>query len=278
MEKSAVYLNLDLESLKNISVQGVRRTAAFIAIALNATRDAAQQSVSLPSASTWRFFPEPVPQELVINSVAEFRSWVVGAALRELDAAFNEFLDRAWAMNERSKLHGKQVKSDHTIDAIDAKINVGTKMALLLKELGEENPDNGKLWTLSNLRNCLTHARGHVTEKHVNDAEGLKVMWLGLELGFEQGGVFAPMPNPIPELGIQAPNPAESANIVVKIVERAKTFPLGSFVLIDPAELHELCHFYLTSTDKVIERLLATLSGRGVEVAEKKAPVEEISE
>jgi hypothetical protein len=271
MEKPAVYLNLDLESLKNISVQGVRRTAAFIAIALNATQDAAQQSMSLPSASMWRFFPEPPPQELIINSVAEFRSWVVGAALRELDAAFNEFLDRAWAMNEWSKLHGKRVKSDHSIDTIDAKTNVGTKMALLLKELGEENPDTGKLWTLSNLRNCLTHARGHVTEKHLNDAAGLKVMWLGLEMGFEQGGIFTPIPDPIPEGGIQAPNPAEPANVAVKIVERTKTFPLGSFVSIDPAELHEMCHFYLTSTDSVIEKLLKTLSARGLEVVDKKS-------
>jgi len=274
MQKNEIRLNFDLDDLKNVSISGVRRAAAFSAIALNATQNPLVQSLSLPSYSMWRFLPENPPEELLISSVKEFRVWVVGNALRELDAAFNELLDNCWQMNEWSKLHGQKVKSDHRVESIEAKTNVGTKMGLVLKELGEKEPDTTKLWTLSNLRNCLTHARGVVTSRHANDATGLKVLWLGLELGFQQEGNYVPMPMPIPQGGVQAPNPAEPANVVAKVVDREKIFPFGSSVSIEPRELHEICHFYLTSTNKVVQSLQKAMSGRGLLIVQKDRPEE----
>lgn len=275
MESTEAHLNLDLDKLKNIAVLGVKRAAAFCAIALNATNDPAIQSIALPSVSMWRFFPEPPPEKLLLNSVAEFRIWVVGCALREVDAAFNEFLDHAWQMNELSKLHGKRIKSDLRIDSIEAKTNVGTKMALLLEQLGEEKPDTAKLWSLSNLRNCLTHARGVVTERHANEKGGLKIVWQGLEIGFQQGEEFVPIPNPIPKEGIMAPNPTEPASIAIRVVDKEQIFPTGSTISIDPGVLHEICHFYLTSTDRVVGKLLKAMSDRGLPVAQKATTLSE---
>ncbi len=260
-----VNLSLDFQQLKNISVLGVRRAAAFIAIALNATENVADQSLALPSASMWRFFPEPVPNELLLNSVAEFRVWVVGCAMRELDAAFNDFVDLAWAMNEWSKLHGHRVRSDHTIRTISAKTNAGAKLQMLFEEIGVESLDVRKLKSLSNLRNCLTHARGLVTERHCNVEGALQVEWLGFELGFEQEGIFTPMPQPIPSEGVAAPDPSAPASIVLKVVDKSASFKKGAQVLLKPDDLHEMCQFYLGATDRAAAFLLNAVKGRGLE-------------
>src|SRR6185437_15244540 len=108
MAEQTVHIDLDLDKLQQVSLLGVRRAAAFIAVAFNSTENWCG-ALGLPSHSMWQFFPDTPPPELVSNIVTEFRSWVVGNALRELDAAFNEFIDRAWAGFEWCKLHGTAV-------------------------------------------------------------------------------------------------------------------------------------------------------------------------
>jgi hypothetical protein len=84
-------------------------------------------SLALEQHSLWRFFPEPVPEQLGRDAVREFRSWLVGNALRELDPYFNRFLDETWAMLAWSNLHGTVVSSAHTVKQISDDANAAKK-------------------------------------------------------------------------------------------------------------------------------------------------------
>ena len=265
MEARPLHLKLDLVELKEVSLQGIRRAAAFLGIGLNATRDWSNPSLTLDSFIKWQFFPEPIPEEQMKNAVEEFQRWVIGNSLRELDASFNTFLDGAWGIKEWAKLHKTSVKSSHKIATVSADTNAANKLEKILRDLDGDLSDVPRLKTLSNLRNCLTHARGIVTERHANEDGKLKIRWLGLELGFVQGDSYSAIPHEVDAPYLQAPDPSQPADVVIKFSERERCFGMGSAISISPRDLQEICFFYQRLTDQVVPKLHEFIIARGIE-------------
>ncbi len=263
-QSNPVQLHFDLNAIKEISIKGVRRAAAFLAIGLSSTADPSKVSLHLPSASMWRFLPDGVPDEEVRRVVAEFQNWIVGNALRELDASFSVFLDQVWAVNEWLKLHGTAVRSDHKIKSIEADTNAANKYERILHKLGADDPDISKLQSLSTFRNCLTHARGVVTDRHVNGGTSLTIRWLALEIRLQQGNRHVVVPHKIGPTGIQAPDPSMPADVVGVVVERSRSFGVGTQAKIEASDLHEICWFYLNLTDRIVAKLTESLAARGI--------------
>jgi hypothetical protein len=259
------HLRIDLRQLKEMSAVGVRRAAAFLGIGLNATSREAPPPLALTDQSMWRFFPTPEPLDVAKAAVAEFRLWVVGNALRELDAHFSMFLDQVWTNLQIAKLHGTSVPSDHVIKGSAGNTNAANKLGRLLGELGAENPDGGSLRSLSNTRNCLVHAHGIVTERHAHTDGALEVKWLGLEARLQQGEHYVVFgPEILDRHGIQAPDSTKEAEVIVAVVERVRRFKLGERVILTPYELHEICFNYQRMTDKVIHAFQAFLAAKGI--------------
>jgi hypothetical protein len=256
------HFQLDYDELRKPAYLGVRRAAAFLGVGLNATEEYLPQSLALTKVSMWNFFPEPLPEEAGRDAVKEFRIWLVGNALRELDAHFSLFLDNLCFAIRLSKLHGKRIRSDHVVKSISGETNVAKKFSTVMKELEDQEPDAAMLWSLSNARNCLTHSGGLVTARHANSDGVLLVTWLGLESRLMQGEqqivlppVFAP---------IQASDPSKEAFIAVVLVERERRFSIGQKIEFTPNELHEICFYYQRLTDQVVEKLAANLAARGI--------------
>jgi hypothetical protein len=105
-------LEINFGKLKEMSALGVRRAAAFLGIGLNSTNTLEGLSLALTDQSMWRFFSEPEPEATIKEAVSEFRIWITGNALRELDAHFSLFLDEVWFTLEFAKLHGTKVPTD----------------------------------------------------------------------------------------------------------------------------------------------------------------------
>jgi hypothetical protein len=127
MATRPLLLNIDFLKMKEISFLGIRRASAFLGIGLNATRDWKNPSLVLDSFIKWHFLPEPFPEDQMIDAIEEFRRWIIGNSLRELDASFNIFVDEVWAVKEWAKLHNTSVPSSHKIRTISAQTNAANR-------------------------------------------------------------------------------------------------------------------------------------------------------
>jgi len=255
-------IHLDFNALREPAYLGVRRAAAFLGIGLNTTDDYIPQSLALTNLSMWHFFPEPLPEPSGREAVKEFRAWLIGNALRELDAHFSLFLDNTCFVIRLSKLHGTRVRSNHIVKTIAAETNVAKKYGLVMNELGEQKPEASMLWSLSNARNCLTHNGGVVTDRYANSNGSLLIKWLGMEGRLIQGEHQIVLP-PIFDAQ-QAPDPTKEAFVAIVLIEREKRFEVGRKIELTPNDLHEICFYYLRLTDQVIERVGADLTARGI--------------
>ncbi|HEV2364722.1 MAG TPA: hypothetical protein VGS12_11065 [Caulobacteraceae bacterium] len=256
-------LNLNLDHLQEVALVGVRRAASFLAVGLNSTKGKELPSLALSAQSMWRFLPDPAPEALAQEVVREFRSWVIGNGLRELDAHFNRFLDAVWAAIQLGKLHGQRVAWTFTPDDISADTNAAKKFSKIMREVGGDDSQAGRLWSLTNARNCLTHSAGIVGRRHTNEGQ-MKILWIGLESRLRQGDnevVIGPVIGPE---GLTAPDPSMEAEIGVFVVEREKVFPIGQPVALEPHELHEICFYYSHLTGLVIAALIAFFTAAGV--------------
>ncbi len=257
-------LEINFGKLKEMSALGVRRAAAFLGIGLNSTNTLEGLSLALTDQSMWRFFSEPEPEATIKEAVSEFRIWITGNALRELDAHFSLFLDEVWFTLEFAKLHGTKVPTDHTIKGIAHDTNVASKFEKVLGSLGKKDDDGGKLRSLSLARNCLSHSHGVVTNRHANSEGSLEIRWLGLESRLQQGEDYVVIGPKIDGMGVQAPDPSKEARLVVVVVERRKTFAVGERITLEPIDLHEICFNYLQLTDKILEPLQGFLTDCGI--------------
>jgi hypothetical protein len=253
---------IDFAKLREIARKGVSRAAAFLSVGLSVTENYVPASLALEKDSMWRFFPEPVPEQIGKEAVREFRFWLVGNALRELDLHFSLFLDSTWAMLAWSKLHRTRVSSAYTVKQISGETNAAKKFSMLMRELGDAKPDTSMLWSLSNARNCLTHNVGVVIPRYANSDQTLLIRWIGFEARLQQGEQYIVMP-PVMDM-LQAPDPSKEADVVLAVVEREKRFAAGEKIELTPGELHEICFYYLRLTDQVMERFSADLAARGI--------------
>jgi hypothetical protein len=268
MSTQPLQLMIDPDKVREIARQGVRRAAAFLGVGLPLTENYIPSSLALEQYSLWRFFPEPVPEQLGKDAVREFRSWLVGNALRELDSYFNRFLDETWMMLAWSNLHGTVVSSAHTVKQISDDTNAANKLRMVMRELGDAEPDTSMLWSMSNARNCLTHNLGVVAPRYAKFNGALLIRWTAIETRIQQGERHVVVP-PVIIDGLQAPDPSQEADLVMVIVEREKRFAVAEKIELTPGELHEICIYYSRLADQVTERFIANLAARGIAPAHR---------
>lgn len=257
-------LHIDLDQLQQIALIGVRRAASFMAVGLNSTKGDELPSLALSNESMWRFFPDPPPEALAQEAVREFRTWVIGNGLRELDAHFNRFLDAVWPAIQLGKLHGQKVSWSFTPKDISGDTNASKKFSKIMQEIGGDDSQAGRLWTLTNARNCLTHAAGIVGKRHANDGDQMRVLWMGMETRLRQGDTEVVIDQVIGPEGLRAPDPSKEAEIVAAWLEREQVFQMGQPVTLEPHELHEICFYYSHLTGAVTAALTAFFAAAGV--------------
>ncbi|MEP6838979.1 MAG: hypothetical protein ABJA75_13055 [Bradyrhizobium sp.] len=89
-----ITLNIDLAALKDIVGLGARRASAFMCLGLRSAADTSILDLSLDSRTQVQFFERDVPIEVVREAQSNFRIWIIGNGLRELDQAMSIFCDQ----------------------------------------------------------------------------------------------------------------------------------------------------------------------------------------
>lgn len=268
MTTRPLQLNIECDKLLEIAKMGVRRAAAFLGVGLPITENYIPETLALTQHSFLHFFPEPLPEKVERDAVREFRSWLVGNALRELDLHFSLLLDETWTVLDWAKLHRTRVSTAaEAPKPISSETNAAKKLGMVMRELGDAEPDTSMLWSMSNARNCLTHNLGVVRPRDANSNGALLIDGLPFEYRLQQGDQCVVLRAPVVD-ELEAPDPSQEADFVSIFVEREKRFAVAEKIELTPGDLHEICVYYSRLADQVMERVTADFLARGIGLAQ----------
>src|SRR5271156_771720 len=94
LEKAAeMAFGIDLTKVTAPAMIAVQRAAAFLAMGFRAVNLPPPTELNVDQHSMVTFFSSPLPSQLAHDVVSQFRIWLIGAALRELDAGYSLYLD-----------------------------------------------------------------------------------------------------------------------------------------------------------------------------------------
>lgn len=245
-------IHIDFSKIQEIAVKGVRRTAVFMGLGLNAMRDPEFKKYGLTGITELEFVPGNIDEETLVHFKTEFGSWIVANGLRELIETFSVFLDAIYAGCLWIALSCGQTTADKA-KSRDKKFRykgLSDKLTLLRDEFLVEVSDRSRLESINQARNCLTHRRGIVSIEDCVGGKELVVKWIGFDIYAETPSGEIVSLQPVPQEGIYLP---DGGHIMLRFSEHTKSFPLRSLVTFTPRELSEICHFVLRMTGEIMQ-------------------------
>src|SRR5487761_1275057 len=129
-------IRIDLTKVTQPALVAVKRAAAFLAMGFRAVNLPPPKELNVDQHSMVTFFSSPLSSQLADDIVIQFRIWLIGAALRELDAGYSLCLDgvfQAATMIKESVASGDVTK---TTKKFIADTNVASKLSALRKSFG----------------------------------------------------------------------------------------------------------------------------------------------
>jgi hypothetical protein len=157
-------IGIDIDAMREVVNLAIRRASAFMRFGLDDLESRDGGDFSLAASIHYKFWPEEITTEFREAARDEYKAWLIGSCLRELDLFYGLFLDKLWFAIEVSELHGSSVRSDHIYDTKFArKTNVAVKQVAVANKLGISDYYT-QLNSLSLARNALTHHSGVVRE------------------------------------------------------------------------------------------------------------------
>ncbi|MFZ3017716.1 MAG: hypothetical protein WA056_04550 [Gallionella sp.] len=86
-------INIDLDKLLEVALNGVRRASVFMGLGVNAAIDDNFRKYQLTPLTNIQLVPDNVPEEMLKHFKEEFRLWIEAAGFRELADTFANYLD-----------------------------------------------------------------------------------------------------------------------------------------------------------------------------------------
>lgn len=243
--------NINIDELVDVALLGVRRSAVFLGLGLNAAskEDFIDYELrKLPKIEGQTSFPiDFLPPNLSREHIEDFKKnfalWITACGFRELLEHYAAFLDHVHetclivACNnvkisylEAQKAHKKFVRNLGIPDKLDK-----------LEELFNIKPSNAlSIKQLYSVRNALTHDLGLVVQQRCGSENYLDVSWVGFET-LAKGENTGLEVNVCDLFGRKTEEPME---ILMKFPLRQKTFPVGSVITFSQQDLWEICFFF----------------------------------
>lgn len=253
-------ISLNLADMLRIAQLGVWRASAFLKIGLHDLHADHHADFDLSSGGTYRFWPSPLPRETAEAAVEEYRHWLIGSCLKDLDQYFSLFLDRAWWILEAASLHNKQVASDYAFDRkFPDTTNVAVKLEIVAAKIGTE-PELECFRSLSLARNALTHGAGIVRERDCNEEGALLIIWVAINTVLKDGDREIPLQD---VAGYQVKGPG-GAQVLIRQDRQYARFGLGEKIELSHENLAEICWFYQQQASLVHNQILEHLRQLGI--------------
>lgn len=258
MPEKTKYIYYD--NILDIALKGVRRTAVFLGLGLNAASNPDFVDYSLTDVAPIQIIPADADDETIKHFKEDFSIWIVSCGLRELIETFNVFLDGIFYASLIVAISKGDISNERAVEFYQKFTYVGTgkKFEVLEDRFNVRYKYSDYVCTVNMARNCLTHRLGRVAPKDCNDNDKLLIKWLGFEIYFESksGETIKP------ELPIRKPFRVEGGvSLMSKFAEKSLAFNVGSTIRIPPKSLAEICFFlHMAATvirDSAIEYAVA---------------------
>jgi hypothetical protein len=250
-------IKVDFGASQEIAVKGVRRTAVFLGLGVNAAADPSVRQYQLSGLAQFKFVPDDVDEKTLTHFKEEFSRWIVACGFRELTETFSVFLDDIHHTCLIIRAASERMPMD-SIVSLDKEFRrhrqgLHGKLDDLRSRFAVEMSDPSFLLSINKARNCLVHRLGIVSRQDCTDGDQLTVTWRGIDLCIEteSGETISvhPMSQSTPTQNMVVP---PHGWIKGKHCQRSKTFPIRSVVTFLPGELAEICYFFIDSTKEVM--------------------------
>lgn len=264
-------ININVDDMRELMNIAIRRASAFVRFGLDELDNRDGGSFNLSASIDYQFWPQEISPEVREAAREEYRAWLIGSCIREIDLFFGLFLDKIWFAIEVSELHGSSVRSDHTFDPKFArKTNVAAKHCEVASKLGLSDFFE-ELNSLSLARNALTHHAGIVRSPfdcNNETRDTLAIKWRAFDILAVRDGkevVVDRMPFDTHILPGDGP-----VKMIMRFTAREIRFSAGHQIKLDNSQLAELCMFYKVLCNKAIEGYLAFIAEKGIVVHRPK--------
>ncbi|MGH7770705.1 MAG: hypothetical protein ACREQA_00535 [Candidatus Binatia bacterium] len=242
-------------------------------LGLNAATDPEFKNYRLSSVQNTEI--NPIHMELIPSNVndetlshfkTEFGIWIITSGLREVIERFAIFLDsmhHACQMMACNK-HKLEPAEAQRLDKSFRFKGMEDKLSELERRFGIKPKHPDYIVSINQARNCLAHRLGRVGIEDCKQGEALEVKWIGMDfqIELESGKILSANE----AVGVVIP---EAGAAQLKIVERSKSFPLGTFARFGMHELAEICNFMLGSIQEVTASAIQYANSIGIPFQEK---------
>lgn len=256
---------IDFALIKETALLGVRRAAVFLGIGLDAVRCPEVKDYRLQKFAHIELVPGDFSDEKIEEIKREFGLWIVGNGLRELVEHFGVFLEHVCMACLQCAFYKGHISREQLEKIRKNMHSRGTydKSLLLKKEFGITAEKSQYIQSINKARACLTHRRGIVGQKDINDNNGLALRWTGIDLYLHPEGeeiikLDLPLKEPLGPF-------SKPSRLKLAFVDREAYFQAGVKIEITPMMLAELCHFFILQADRFIEGAVAYAKSIGIE-------------
>lgn len=260
---------LDFNGILEIALKGLRRSAVFMGLGVNAANDPNNSAYQLTSLTQIQILPDNVTPETLQHFKDEFKVWIQAGALREATESFALFLDELHRACSIVHAVNNQVSTEELAEkqANFSKEGVPNKINMLEQRYNVTSAGKAYLLLLNRARNCLTHRNGHVGPEDLKGESHFTVQWRGLDVFIQEPNGQKTMMDAIPEGGLLL---EEGGSVNVQIVERNRSFKDGAMLSLSPRDLAEINWFYANEARAILTTGLAYAQANGVVVKDSK--------
>ena len=270
------HIAINFDQIKDIAYRGVRRTAAFMGLGINAARDNQFKKYQLSNISIVQILPDKVDDNSIAHVKEEFEKWVISNGLRELVESFGLFLDKVHAACLLMATNKKQMSNEDAEKfgpAFEWK-GVEDKLGTLKIRFGVSSDKAKYFSSINQARNCITHRRGNVGPEDLR-GETFRLIWWGFDIYAETpSGEKHSLKPPMPGEGLVL---KEGGKVMLQIKDRIIEYKIGDIVNLSPNDLGEICYLVQLTTDDIVGTAQAYAKNIGIEERKIERSVEQIN-
>ena|SRR3990172_7618647 len=264
---------IDFDKVGEVGLKGVRRAAVFMGLGLNSAHDPAFKSYQLSSIQNVQskmhieLIPSNVNDETLGHFKTEFAVWIIANGLREVTERYAVFLDGIHQVCQQ--IACSEQKLDPTVaekrDSTFRRKGIKYKLQKLDTMFGVKPRYPDYVVSINKARNCLTHRLGKVGIEDCDQEQALEVKWTGMDfqIELESGRILSA--NEVFGVALSEPGTAQ-----LKVVERCKSFPVGTFIRFEMHDPAEICNFMLDSIRSIAAAAVQYAKSVGVAIQEKE--------
>ena len=243
--------NINVPELTKLAHVGVRRSALFMGLGLNAAHredfnDYELHKIPIVPGQTglpMDFFPPGLPAARVKEFKTEFAMWIIACGFRELLEHYALFLDQMHkyclvVFHSRGKLGPLDPKEAQM--EFNRRFGIPKKLDTLKARFSVAPTDSDSIKQLYEARNCLTHDLGIVRQRRCDNDGQFTLTWKAMDVVAQ--GENSRVERPAIELIGNTTD--EPTMIGVRMVSRERKFALGSKLALSQQDLWEICYFF----------------------------------